>query len=280
MQNCSLKRRMLLVLIALLFLPAVSAFAQTPSITTSKFPFLVTDSAGKPVVSASIYVWDSRYYYENSSYRAGPVVTDANGQAEVTLQEVYPNPTSTSNPEPNIRYLVVPPEFAGSQLTWFDGVLRFFNLTNSVAMAAQTNVVLKNGTKVRLNVKTDGAAGFGALSASNIIINRDNLPYFVSSFQTLYPSNLTAEGYYEFYWPAGKSFGVSYYGDGQRDVSSNENYYNDVYKGFVVTGTAENQFTVEQFKQSKGIVNIVQPSNSSGALEDVYGYTSYWSGTG
>ncbi len=266
---------MLLVLIALLFLPAVSAFAQT---TTSKFPFLVTDSTGNPVVSASIYVWDIRYS-SDYNYRAGPVVTDLEGKAEVTLQEIYPNPSSTSNPDPNIGYLVVPPEVAGSQLTWFDGVLRFFNLTNSVAMAAQTNVVLKNGTKVRLNVKTDGTAGFGALTSSSIAIS-NNLPWFVSSFKTLNASNLSAEGSYEFYWPAGKPFLAYYNGDGQRDIPTNQNYYNDVDKSFVVVGTAENQFTIEQFKQNKGVVNIVQPSSSYGELYRI-GYSSpLWSGSG
>lgn len=281
MQNCSLKRRMLLVLIALLFLPAVSAFAQTSPITTSEFPFLVTDSAGKPVVSASIYVWDTgyqTYYYPGSAYSAGPILTDSTGKAKVTLENVYQNPTSTSNPEPNIKYLVVPPEVSGSQLVWFDGVIRFFNMTNSVAMAAQTNVVLNNGTKVRLNVKTDSQPGMGSLSSS-IRISRENYGSYIDVFKNLSASDVST-GYYEFYWPAGKSFQARFYGDDQRDISSNENYYNDVYKSFVVVGTAENQFTIEQFKQNKGVVNIVQPSNSSGALEDVYGYASYWSGTG
>jgi len=271
---------MLLVLIALLFLPAVSAFAQTSPITTSEFPFLVTDSAGNPVESAAVYVWDNSRYYYGSEYYAGPILTNSNGLAKVTLQKVYPVPSSTSNPTPNISYLVVPPAVSGSQLTWFDGVTRFFNMTNSVALAAQTNVVLKNGTKVRLNVKTDGVAGFGTFTSGNVAINRSGLPYFVENFQTLTQSSLTAEGYFEFYWPAGKSFQTYYNGDGQKNVSTVENFYSDVYRSFVVSGTALNQFSIEQFKQTKGIVNIVQPSTSSGRLEDVYGYSTYWNGTG
>lgn len=281
MQNCSLKRRMLLVLIALLFLPAVSAFAQTSPITTSEFPFLVTDSAGNPVVSASIYVWDTgyqTYYYPGSAYSAGPILTDSTGKAKVTLENVYQNPTSTSNPEPNIKYLVVPPEVSGSQLVWFDGVIRFFNMTNSVALAAQTNVVLNNGTKVRLNVKTDSQPGMGSLSSS-IRISRENYGSYIDVFKNLSASDVST-GYYEFYWPAGKSFQARFYGDDQRDISSNENYYNDVYKSFVVVGTAENQFTIEQFKQNKGVVNIVQPSNSTGRLEDLYNRNFLWYGTG
>lgn len=282
MQNFSLKRRMLLVLIALLFLPAVSAFAQTTPITTSKFPFMVTDGAGNPVVSAAIYVWDTgdyrdNYYYPND-YSAGPILTDSTGKAEVTLQNVYQNPTSTSNPRPNIKYLVVPPEVSGSQLVWFDGVIRFFNMTNSVALAAQTNVVLNNGTKVRLNVKTDSQPGMGSLSSS-IRISRENYGSYIDVFKNLSASDVST-GYYEFYWPAGKSFQARFYGDDQRDISSNENYYNDVYKSFVVVGTAENQFTIEQFKQNKGVVNIVQPSSSYGELYRI-GYSSpLWSGSG
>ena len=252
MQNCSLQRRMLLVLIALLFLPAVSAFAQTTPITTSEFPFLVTDSAGNPVVSASIYVWDTgyqTYYYPGSAYSAGPILTDSTGKAKVTLENVYQNPTSTSNPQPNIKYLVVPPEVSGSQLVWFDGVIRFFNMTNSLALAAQTNVVLNNGTKVRLNVKTDAQPGMGSLNSS-IRISREDYGSYIDVFKNLSATDVSS-GYYEFYWPTGKSFQTRFYGDGQRDVSSNATYYNDVSKSFVVAGTAENQFAIEQFKQNK-----------------------------
>jgi len=271
---------MMLVLIALLFLPVVSAFAQTDPITTSEFPFLVTDSAGNPVESAAVYVWDNSRWYYSSEYYAGPILTKSNGLAKVTLQKVYPVPSSTSNPTPNISYLVVPPAISGSQLTWFDGVTRFFNMTNSVALAAQTNVVLKNGTKVRLNVKTDGVAGFGTFTSGNVAIARNDLPNFVTNFQTLTQSSLTAEGYYEFYWPAGKSFWTYYNGDGKISLTNVANFYSDVSRSFVVSGTALNQFSIEQFKQTKGIVNIVQPSTSSGRLEDVYGYSTYWNGTG
>jgi len=207
MQNCSLQRRMLLVLIALLFLPAVSAFAQTAP--SNIFRVLVSSEMAAPVEGATVYVWDKANPWNNAN-----ALTDANGSATVVISGLTANPTSLTDPNPNVGILVLPNNQAnGTSLAFATTETLFYNFWGGEAYAPDISVMLPEGCNLTVapKLKDGDTVTPGIVSSMQVFL--PGVPWQVKTYTLNYSDISVATPTWNIIWPKDSSFSANFGGD-------------------------------------------------------------------
>lgn len=207
MQNCSLQRRMLLVLIALLFLPVVSAFAQS---ATNVFRVQVsTEMMPEPVVGATVYVWDKANPWSYASS-----VTDTTGSATVVLGGLTANPNSLTDPTPNVGILVLPDNQANAtSLAFATTEMLFYNFWGEEAFAPEVSVMLPEGCNLTVapKLKDGDTVTPGIVSSMQVFL--PGVPWQVKTYTLNYSDISESNPTWNVIWPKNSGFSANFGGD-------------------------------------------------------------------
>lgn len=267
MPNCSLRKRMLYVLLALMLLPVVSAFAWN-----NTFPVNVTGPDGVAVPGATVLVWDQRNTYYNNTYNPG--ITDSNGHVEVVLAGLEPTADNLSNPSPNVGFLVLPDNTTfGTSLAFAVAETRFFNFFGTDARHTEPiNVTLNKGCLItvapeKVDPSTDPQTTVHGL-ANYMWIAIPGVPTEVKSF-TVYntgdelTAGLSADKTWQIVWPFSSELGIQLSGD-SGDVTKPE-YYDYDFSTFQIPDAATVAMTVkpQHIMKKKGKFTLTTDSNDT-----------------
>jgi hypothetical protein len=252
------KRNYFMLLALMLLLPITGAFAYSTNFTVN-----VTDDTATPVEAAQVYLWDTYYSNYNTSG-----MTDAQGQANLTLTDMTNFADSTSQPSPNIGVLVIPP--AGSDYAFKTARTLFLNVFGNEATAPAVDITLEQGNLVKIAPKYDDNPGdeVNPVSGVKTTLNIDytEVPSDVAQI-SVDNSQLDGEGYYLVYWPAGKQVYGRMSSDGNRYVFSAPQYYDWHYFNFAAGAAGETTTEdVVHLSKPKGAFKVTE--NPTDAMND------------
>jgi hypothetical protein len=233
-----------MLLALMLLLPITGAFAYSTNFTVN------VDAGSVGVASAQVYIWDT-----NDTYNQISGLTDANGQANLTLGDMVQVTNLTSAPSPNIGVLVVPP--TGTDYAFKTTRVLFMNVFANGATAPAINMTLEQGSLVKIAPKYDdnpSDATDPVIGVKNWVeIDYPEVPDNVAQI-TFNGADLDGEGHYSIYWPAGKQVYGRLNPDGNRIVFSAPQYYDWHYFSFAA-GAAGSE-TIEE------IIHVAEPKGA------------------
>lgn len=261
MQNCSLQRRMLLVLIALLFLPVVSAFA-----VTNTFPVTVVDESDNPVVGATVYAWDTYSYYPVTTNSG---VTDNTGFVNVTLGDLQDVSNSLSTPQPNVYFLAIPAQNANPQKLAF-GLANtiFYNFYGVDGTSGPVTIKLKTGCELTVNAQISDGTNITTGIVSELRVRLPDVPEDVKAFNF---TSLTAP--WTIVWPKNSQFQATLSGDANYSDTSKQFYFTTEYFYPQVGNQDTQTINLIHEQKAKGLVTVDLGSES---IE----FDLYWTTTG
>jgi hypothetical protein len=210
---------MLLVLIALLFLPAVSAFAQSAA---NVFRVQVaSEMMAGPVVGATVYVWDKSNPGNNAS-----ALTDVSGSATIVLPGLTADPSSLTDPKPNIGVLVLPDNQAnGTSLAFATTEMLFYNFWGGEAFAPEVSVMLPEGCNLTVapKLKDGDTVTPGIVSSMQVFL--PGVPWQVKTYILNYSDISISNPTWSVIWPKNSGFSANFGGDSAWSSYEEPKYY-------------------------------------------------------
>jgi len=244
---------MLLVLIALLFLPVVSAFAYNTT-----YPVTVLDHQDNPVPYAEVIVYDmNTWYLKQTGF------TDNQGKVNVIMSSPTSTSTSLTNPAHNIGIVVIPNrEINPNGLAFGRTTLRHYNMWEGDSLAGQATVTLQLGCNLTISPKlsADGVVAPGI--ANNLQIILPSVPDWVKTFD-LSPSDInTQTPTWAIYWPKNSPVSVWSYSDSAALDYNRAGYYEGRNFSIQLAEETEKTFEMIHVRQEKGEVRFVANSDT------------------
>ncbi len=243
MPDCSLRKRILYVLLALMLLPVVSAFAWNSTIKVT-----VLDNLNAPVSDAEVIVWDL-----NNIYIKGSGTTDSAGNASI---DIYTNFTADSftNPSDNIAILAIPSATNnpnnlafGKTTTLFPGMPdRDSSMTNPTVLTLQPGCQLTVNPKLSENgVISSGVVG-------GLTIELPEVNYSVKSF-VIYTGSINASNpSWKICWPKNTSVKWTLNGSYDQNDITKSGYYGEKSGSFEVGDELTKDKELVHVREEKG----------------------------